>query len=380
MHEYLSFGGESLKNFCYLNIMSHYDILGVSRTASEDEIKKAYHKLAIKYHPDKNKEPGAEEKFKSIAGAYAVLSDPVKRRNYEMGIPEGMSHIDPFSIFNQFFQNTDMDSFINGFFSSQGNNAFMGSFDDILGGADIKFSIHSFAAMPNMDKLPDMSKNINFFDILNQTKSKLSDVLHHPPRQSQSNVAPKIETKIIKSYAKYDNIEKKIMVAVEDILGAKPKKIKITCYNKTKKSATFEQLEEKMTFHLEPDLEKLLYSFPNQGHSHYKYKEPGDLIVRIQIYNQVVKYNPYFKNLFIPISLKKTKGLEYIRVYNWVFHIQNEYGIYLYEAPNLHIYLFLLDSTEVFKGWKPVETIPTEEGILEFEKVELNIEKILSIV
>ena len=349
--------------------MNHYDILGVSHTASEDEIKKAYHKLAIKYHPDKNKEPGAEEKFKSIAGAYAILSDAGKRRNYDMGVPEGMSQIDPFSIFNQFFQNTDMDAFINGFFSSQGNNPFMGSFDDILGGADIKFSIHSFTAMPNMEKLPDMSKNINFFDILQQTKTKLSDVLQQPPRQYQ----PKIKTKI----AKYENIEKKIMVAVEDILGEKAKKIKIGRYNKTKDSKTFEQEEEKMTFHLEPDLEKLVYIFPNQGHTNYKYKDPGDLIVRIQIYNNIVKYNPNSKNLMIPISLKKTKGLEYIRVYNWVFHIQCEYGIYLYEVPNLHVYLFLLDSQEVLKGWKPAEP---EEGVLEFEKVELNIEKILSIV
>ena len=375
MHEYISFGGESLKNFYYFNIMNYYDILGVSSTASEDEIKKAYHKLAIKYHPDKNKEPGAEEKFKSIAGAYAILSDAGKRRNYDMGVPEGMSHIDPFSIFNQFFQNTDMDSFINGFFSSQGNNPFMGSFDDILGGADIKFSIHSFAAMPNMDKIPDMSKNINFFDILQQTKTKLSDVLQHPPPQK---CQPKIETKIIKSYAKYENIEKKIMVAVEDILGAKAKKIKIGRYNKTKESTTFEQLEEKMTFHLEPDLDKLVYNFPNQGHIHHKYKEPGDLIVRIQIYNNIVKYNPYSKNLFIPISLKKTKGFEYIRVYNWIFHIQSEYGIYLYETANLHIYLFILDSQEVLKGLKPVD-LP-KEGFLEFEKVELNIDKILSIV
>ena len=355
--------------------MNHYDILGVSRSASEDEIKKAYHKLAIKYHPDKNKEAGAEEKFKAIAGAYAILSDAGKRRNYDMGIPEGMSHIDPFSIFNQFFQNTDMDSFINGFFSSQGNNPFMGSFDDILGGADIKFSIHSFTAMPNMDKLPDMSKNVNFFDILQQTKSKLSDVLQHPPR----NVQPKIETKIIKSYAKYENIEKKLMVSVEDILGAKAKKIKIGRYNKTKDSKTFEQIEEKMTFHLECDLEKLVYIFPNKGHTHYKYNEPGDLIVRIQIYNQIVKYNPNSKNLLIPISLKKTKGHEFIKLYNWIFHIQNEYGIYLYETSNYHIYIFLLDSQNILKGWKPVETKP-EEGILEFEKVELDIEKILSIV
>jgi curved DNA-binding protein CbpA len=375
LHEYLSQGVESLKNFYYLNIMNHYDILGVSRTASEDEIKKAYHKLAIKYHPDKNKEAGAEEKFKAIAGAYAILSDAGKRRNYDMGVPEGMSHIDPFSIFNQFFQNTDMDSFINGFFSSQGNNPFMGSFDDILGGADIKFSIHSFTAMPNMDKLPDMSKNVNFFDILQQTKSKLSDVLQHPPR----NVQPKIETKIIKSYAKYENIEKKLMVSVEDIFGAKAKKIKIGRYNKTKDSKTFEQIEEKMTFHLECDLEKLVYIFPNKGHNHYKYNEPGDLIVRVQIYNQIIKYNPNSKNLLIPISLKKTKGHEFIRLYTWVFHIQNEYGIYLYEAPNYHIYLFLLDSQDIIKGWKPVDTRP-EEGVLEFEKVELNIEKILSIV
>ena len=363
--------------------MNHYDILGVSRTSSEDEIKKAYHKLAIKYHPDKNKEPGAEEKFKAIAGAYAILSDPVKHRNYDMGVPDGMSHIDPFSIFNQFFQNTDMDSFINGFFSSQGNNPFMGSFDDILGGADIKFSIHSFAAMPNMDKIPDMSKNINFFDILQQTKSKLSDVLQHPLHPLHKPV-PKIETKIIKSYAKYENIEKKIMVAVEDILGAKAKKIKITRYNKTKESDTFEQLEEKMTFHLETDLEKLVYIFPNKGHTHYKYKEPGDLIVRIQIYNQIIKYNPNSKNLLIPISLKKTKGLEYIRIYDWVFHIQSEYGIYLYEAQNYHIYLFFLDTQDVLKCWKkvaaPVAPMAPEEGILEFERVELDIEKILSIV
>lgn len=95
----------------------------------------------------------------------------------------------------------------------------MGSFDDILGGADIKFSIHSFAAMPNMDKLPDMSKNINFFDILQQTKSKLSDVLQHHPYQPVQS-----QPKIIKSYAKYENIEKKLMVAVEDILGAKAKR------------------------------------------------------------------------------------------------------------------------------------------------------------
>ncbi|MBR5775721.1 MAG: DnaJ domain-containing protein, partial [Bacteroidaceae bacterium] len=70
----------------------YYEVLGVSKGASEQEIKKAYKKMAIKYHPDRN--PGdkeAEEKFKEAAEAYDVLHDPQKRQRYDQFGHEGLS-------------------------------------------------------------------------------------------------------------------------------------------------------------------------------------------------------------------------------------------------------------------------------------------------
>ena len=94
----------------------YYSILGVERSASADEIKKAYRKLAIKYHPDKNQgNKEAEEKFKEVSQAYEVLSDADKRRQYDQlghdaytsrggaGGAGGFNYQNAQDIFSQFF-------------------------------------------------------------------------------------------------------------------------------------------------------------------------------------------------------------------------------------------------------------------------------------
>ena len=91
----------------------YYKILGVSKSASQDEIKKSYRKLALKYHPDRNKDDKtAEAKFKEISEAYAVLSDSEKKKQYDMFGAEGFQNkfsqedifrgFDFNSIFNEF--------------------------------------------------------------------------------------------------------------------------------------------------------------------------------------------------------------------------------------------------------------------------------------
>src|SRR4051795_11317744 len=60
----------------------YYDVLGVPRDASEEDIRRAYRKLAREYHPDVNKDPGAEDRFKEVSEAYEVLRDSEKRQAY----------------------------------------------------------------------------------------------------------------------------------------------------------------------------------------------------------------------------------------------------------------------------------------------------------
>ncbi|XP_065543110.1 dnaJ homolog subfamily B member 8 [Lathamus discolor] len=72
----------------------YYEVLGLNKSASQDDVKKSYHKLALKWHPDKNpnNKEEAEKKFKAVAEAYEVLSDPQKRSLYDKSVKESRPH------------------------------------------------------------------------------------------------------------------------------------------------------------------------------------------------------------------------------------------------------------------------------------------------
>ena len=89
----------------------YYEVLGVDKSADAKEIKKAYRKLAMKYHPDQNDSPDAEEKFKEVSEAYAVLSDDEKRQKYDRFGHAGMEGFTA----EDFYQNVNFEDIFQGF-------------------------------------------------------------------------------------------------------------------------------------------------------------------------------------------------------------------------------------------------------------------------
>lgn len=109
----------------------YYEILGIPKNASPDEIKKAYRKLAFEHHPDRNKEPGAEAKFKEISEAYAVLSDEKKRAQYDQ---YGHAGFDQMYSQEDIFRSADFSDFQDMFASFGFGDSFSGSFSSMFSG------------------------------------------------------------------------------------------------------------------------------------------------------------------------------------------------------------------------------------------------------
>ena len=144
----------------------YYDILGIEKTADEAQIKKAYRKLAIKFHPDKNKAKSAEEAFKKVNQAFCVLSDKNKRKNYDMfgteegpGISTMPEDFNPFDIFEQFFQDFGGGGFHRG---NSGGTSF--SFNNGRGTFTVFSSGFGNPFFQGMDDDNDNDNYINPFD------------------------------------------------------------------------------------------------------------------------------------------------------------------------------------------------------------------------
>ncbi|CAI4232888.1 unnamed protein product [Auanema sp. JU1783] len=166
---------------------NYYSILGVQKSSNDDEIKKAYRKMALKYHPDKNKEPGAENKFKEIAEAYDVLSDPKKKEVYDKYGEEGLKNGgadggpggagfqyefqgDPMRMFSQIFTGGEDGFFGPGMFFNMGGGPGGGGMEDfpfVVGGHG-----HRRAA-PRQDPTVMHELQVSMEDILSGCTKKM---------------------------------------------------------------------------------------------------------------------------------------------------------------------------------------------------------------
>ena len=216
----------------------YYQILGLEKNCNENDIKKAYRKLALKYHPDRNKEEDSEEKFKNISEAYQVLSDKSKRSNYDNGFYDfddlGDFGYEPFEMFNNIFKQ-HMDFFKNDF----------GDYNDILremnnmdfrdipmngvfvfnaqvGGANFEneFNLQDILHKTlNQTKFPESTpregKKENLFDKIKKLKDKLNKV----DKMEKEELEKKVELE------KPDDLIYTIRISLKDLFNKVEKEL-----------------------------------------------------------------------------------------------------------------------------------------------------------
>lgn len=201
--------------------MDYYQLLGVSKTSTEEEIKKGYKRMAMKYHPDKNKNDNeAEQKFKEISQAYQVLIDKNKRRMYDLTgkMDEQPSFESAEDIFTKLFNIATQTDYLSNLFnakpkthqSNMRNDMYVNNIiNDMFGNlAEDDISIHIYS-VPINPQMPINQQN-------NDKVEKRTEDVYYNIRASLEDIYNKITKKItVNHYRKVNNEYRKMPVELE---------------------------------------------------------------------------------------------------------------------------------------------------------------------
>ena len=266
----------------------YYKVLGVTKGASDEEIKKAYRKMALKYHPDKNKSPGAEEKFKEVSEAYEVLSDKSKKDQYdqfgENGLQSGAGGMDGH---NFTFEFSDPHETFNMFF--QGENPFSQYFQ--TSGPGFTGQRHSYAGFGHdpMDIDGDPFGMGGMSGMGNMFNSSMR------PQQMQKTQDPPIQ---------YD-----LQVSLEEIYKGTTKKMKITRKVLTADRRTTRPEDKMLTIEVKPGWKAgTKITFPKEGDQKPN-RIPADIVFVLKD-----KPHPHFKREGSDVKFRAKIGLKEVCV------------------------------------------------------------------
>ncbi len=151
-----------------------YQILGVSKNATADDIKKAYRKLALEYHPDRNKSREAEEKFKEINKAYEVLSDPQKKQQYDQFGASGYENMGQQGPFGGGRQGPFTYTYTNEDFSRGAGSGFAGDFGGFTDPFEIFEQFFGGNSSPFGRRKPAYSISIDFMEAIRGVEKQVN--------------------------------------------------------------------------------------------------------------------------------------------------------------------------------------------------------------
>ncbi len=313
---------------------NYYEILDVEKNATIDDIKRNYKKLAFKWHPDKNQDnkAEAEKKFKDISKAYQILSDPDKRKIYDLTGTDDSLQTSSFKneqeLFQEFFSNLK-----DQLFNNIPQDFMMGKFDDILGGPEVKFTIHTFANIPSFEMFQDMP----FFDMVDQTKN-LFENMKETVKEKKSNYENNLENKYSqKTTSILQEEEKGNFISEIERLNKKLKHIE----NKRDENLDIiVNLKIKISDYLIKNTKKIKINRKINKKIDNKYKRSNDeyeIIVPLNI-NTITypekgeqsRYSKDFGNLIINVKLINDNNVKIFKETNIVIYISNVINNFIY--------------------------------------------------